>query len=352
MWYHQYMVAIIIAGGSGTRLWPLSKPDYPKHLLKVDGDRLSLLQHTYERAKRVADTVYVVSEVSHIEHVKQQLPELGDKAFIVEPGRRGTANCIVAALAMIAGKHPVDEPVAFMHADHYIRDIAGFEYSFEVAAVAASANQQIVLVGVEPDYPATGFGYIKKGKLLQVAGQLVFTVDAFQEKPSFTVAKKYWQSGEYLWNCGYFVATIEVFLKAMQKHAKELHDNFERLVKASDNEYEKTYLSFDSEAIDYALIEKVDDLLVVPASFDWMDLGSFNDMHKAVGSDEVGNYTYGRVELEEVENSFIHNHEDKPLAVIGLDNVVVVNTPHGIAVVRKDLSQKIGEVSKRFNRQA
>jgi len=342
------MIAIIIAGGSGSRLWPLSKPDYPKHLLKVNGDDLSLLQHTYARAKRVAESVYVVSEISHIEHVKQQLSELSEDAFIVEPGRRGTANCIVAALAAIKSKHLTDEPIAFMHADHYIRDIAGFEYSFKIASEAAQANRQIILVGVEPDYAATGFGYIKKGKLQHAEGQLSFQVDAFKEKPDYNTAKQYWQSGEYLWNCGYFVATIESFLESMRQHAPGLRENYEALLEASEDTYEAVYLGFESEAIDYALIEKVDNLLVVPASFDWMDLGSFTDMHKAVGSDERGNYTYGTVELDEVENSFIHNHEDKPLAVIGLDNVVVVNTPHGIAVIRKDLSQKIGDISKRF----
>jgi mannose-1-phosphate guanylyltransferase len=343
------MIAIIIAGGSGSRLWPLSKPDYPKHLLKINGDDLSLLQHTYERAKRVADSVYVVSEVSHIEHVKEQVPELSEDAFIVEPGRRGTANCIVAALAAIEEKHDTSEPIAFMHADHYIRDIAGFEYSFEIASAAAKSNGQIVLVGVEPDYPATGFGYIKKGKLRHTDGQLAFQVDAFQEKPDYKTAKKYWKSGEYLWNCGYFVATTGAFLKSMREHAPGLYENYETLRAVGTAGYTDTYLGFGNEAIDYALIEKVDDLLVVPASFDWMDLGSFTDIHKAVGGDERGNYTHGTVALDEVENSFIHNHEDKPLAVIGLDNVVVVNTPHGIAVIRKDLSQKIGDISKRFN---
>lgn len=342
------MIAIIIAGGSGSRLWPLSKPDYPKHLLQVDGDNLSLLQHTYERAKRVAKDIYVVSEASHIEHVKKQLPNLSDEAFIVEPGRRGTAHCIVAALAAIEDKHPHNVSVAFMHADHYVRDIAGFEYSFAIASNAAQANGQIVLVGVEPDYAATGFGYIKKGKLQHTDGQLSFRVEAFQEKPDHKTAKQYWQSGQYLWNCGYFVATAAVFVQSMKKHAPALYKNYETLRKTPKTDYAKTYLAFPAEAIDYALIEKVDNLLVVPASFDWMDLGSFTDMHKAVGSDEQGNYTYGEVALEEVENSYVHNQEDKPLVVIGLDNVVVVNTPHGIAVIRKDLSQKIGDISKRF----
>jgi mannose-1-phosphate guanylyltransferase len=134
----------------------------------------------------------------------------------------------------------------------------------------------------------------------------------------------------------------------MQANAPELYEAYERLVAASDDDYKDVYLSFENVAIDYALMEKVPDLLVVPASFDWMDLGSFSDLHKAIGSDELGNHTHGRIELEDVRNSLVQNYEDKPIAVIGLDNVVVVNTPNGILVARKDLAQKVGAVSKRL----
>ena len=161
------MIVVIIAGGSGTRLWPLSTPDHPKHLLKIDGDDLSLLQHTYERAKNLADQVYIVSEAGHIELVKAQLKDLADDHFIVEPARRGTASCIVAALVYIGQRHDRDEPVAFMHADHYIRDTAGFTHSFHVANDICSSEKRIVLVGIEPDYPATCFGYIQKGDVLE-----------------------------------------------------------------------------------------------------------------------------------------------------------------------------------------
>jgi len=134
----------------------------------------------------------------------------------------------------------------------------------------------------------------------------------------------------------------------MQRYAPELFDNYQKLAAASPADYEQVYLSLKSEAIDYALIEKVQDLLVVPALFDWMDLGSFGDLHKAVGGDEQGNYVHGQVETEEVTNSFVQNQEAKPVAVIGLDNVVVVNTPHGTLVARKDLAQQVGAVSKRI----
>jgi mannose-1-phosphate guanylyltransferase len=344
------MIVVIIAGGSGTRLWPLSTPDYPKHLLKINGDSRSLLQHTYDRAREITDKIYVVSDSSHIEHVKEQLSDLPEEAFIVEPARRGTANCIVAALVYISKRHDADEPIASIHADHYIRDTQGFKHSFKVATDASKANGRIVLVGVEPAYPATGFGYIEKNDLFDESN-LVYGVKSFKEKPDFATAKQYVNSGNYLWNCGYFVGSVNTFKDKMKSFAPGLLANYEKLESAEDAAFQDAYLGLESDAIDYALIEKVQDLLVVPASFDWMDLGSFTDLHKAVGSDEQGNHFKGRVETESVNNSYIHNEEDKPVAVIGLDNVAVINTPQGLLIVRKDMSQKVGDVSKRIGSQ-
>lgn len=345
------MIVVIIAGGSGTRLWPLSTPDYPKHLLKINGDDRSLLQHTYDRAKSLTDKIYVVSDNSHIKHVRDQLSELPEDAFIVEPARRGTANCIVAALAYIGKRHDPEESIASIHADHYIRDVEGFKHSFKIANEVSKDSKRIVLVGVEPDHPATGFGYIEKDGVFDETNY-VYGVKSFKEKPDFDLAQEYVSSGNYLWNCGYFVGSVNTFKEKMETYAPGLLQNFQKLDEASGENYQDTYLSLESDAIDYALIEKVKDLLVVPASFDWMDLGSFGDLHKAVGADQQGNHKSGNIEAEMVNNSYIENQEDKPVAVIGLDNVAVVNTPHGLLITRKDLSQKVGEVSKRIGGKA
>lgn len=343
------MIVVIIAGGSGTRLWPLSTPDYPKHLLKINGDDRSLLQHTYDRACKLADKIYVVSDSSHIDHVREQLSDLHDEAFIVEPARRGTASCILAALVKIEQSGDSDEPVAFMAADHYVRDLAGFAHSFKLAGENAQAHNRIVLVGVEPDYPATGFGYIEKGDVLDEK-TFVFNVRSFKEKPDTETAKTYMHSGNYLWNCSYFIGSVNTFKHVMEVAAHDMFSSYQRLLGASQAGYDDVYLGLENISIDYALIEKVKDLLVVPASFDWMDLGSYGDLHKAAGSDQNGNHISGEVEIEDVRNSYIHNTEDKPIAVIGLDNIAVVNTPSGIVVTRKDLSQKVGDVSKRLNK--
>jgi mannose-1-phosphate guanylyltransferase/mannose-6-phosphate isomerase len=341
------VIVLIIAGGSGTRLWPLSTPDFPKHLLTINGDSKSLLQNTYNRAKQLTDKVYVVSEAGHIHHVKEQLPELPDSAYIVEPARRGTASCIIASLEQIAKSEDPEEPVVVLAADHYIRDTRGFIQSFKVASEASKNNSRIVLVGVEPDYPATGFGYIQKDEVLDKEA-FIYNVHSFKEKPDYDTAMEYMRSGNYLWNCGYFVGSVNTFRKVMEQYAPDLYDNYQKLHNASAEEYENVYLNFESISIDYALIEKVENLLVLPASFDWMDLGSFADLAKAMPSDRTGNHVLGKVELEESQNTLVENHEDKPVAVIGLDNCVVINTDAGILITRKDLSQKVGDVSKRF----
>lgn len=343
------MITVIIAGGSGTRLWPLSTPHYPKHLLALTGSK-SLIQYAYDRAKASSDHVYVITEASHAHHVQDHLADLPKENFIIEPARRGTASCIVIALAHIAKNHAADEPIAFMHADHYIRDKSGFARSFATAAKVSTKTDRIVLIGVEPDRPDVGFGYIQKGDICE-DNLLAFDVKAFKEKPDFATAQKYLESGQYLWNGGYFVGSLTTFLDAMAAYSPELKKNYDKLHSAKNNkELEERYLTFENEAIDYALIEKVPNLLVIPATFDWMDLGSYGDLHKAVGSDEQGNHIRGKnVEIAGVENSLIRNDEDKPVAVIGLDNVAVINTPQGLLVTRKDLAQQVGEISKKIS---
>lgn len=341
------MIVVIIAGGSGTRLWPLSTPERPKHLLNLTGEE-SLLQASYRRSKALTDKIYVITEAGHAQLVRDQLPELPDSAFIVEPARRGTANCFVAGMHYIKRQgHDLDEPIAFNSADHYIRDTKGFVRSFRIAEKASRKHQKITQVGVEPTYPSTGFGYIHKNGTLD--SDSVYEVLGFKEKPDFALAQKYLKTGEYLWNCSYYIGSVNTFERDFAKHAPSLKKNFDALCAAKDDAgYKKAYLSFETDTIDYAFSDHVPEktFLVVPASFDWMDLGSFKDAHEAVETDEAGNYAHGeKIANLEVENSFIRNDTDTPVVVIGLDNVVVVNTPHGLLVARKDLSQKVKEAT-------
>lgn len=346
------MITVIIAGGSGTRLWPLSTPEYPKHLLKLTGDR-TMLQTAYDRAVKLGETIYVVTESSHSDHVQDQLPELDKESFIIEPGRRGTAHCIVMALDYIARRHDRKEPVAFIHSDHHVRDKDGFARSFNVAARVSQEKSEITLIGIEPTFPATGFGYIERDGIID-ADSGVYNVQSFKEKPDYETAQQYVDSGNYLWNCGYFVGSIDTFLSEMRRSAPALEESYKTLSKISNpasQEYTDTYLSLDNQVIDIALIEKAKSLAVVSASFDWMDVGSFKDLHDAVNRDEAGNHFRGEgINPIDVENVYVRNEESKPIAVIGLDNVIVVNTPNGILVARKDVSHRTGEVAKKLQK--
>ncbi|HEV2412541.1 MAG TPA: sugar phosphate nucleotidyltransferase [Candidatus Saccharimonadales bacterium] len=341
------MIVVIFAGGSGTRLWPLSTNNNPKQLLELYGDK-SPVQTTYERAKSLSDDIYFVPETRLTKSIQAQLPGLPKDHFVVEPGLKGTVNCVLAALAHVTPNHDHDEPIAFIHADHFIRDRKGFVKSFKTAEKVTNATKEIVLVGIEPTYPATGFEYIQKNGDTDAEG-LAYNVLTFKTRPPYEIAQEYLKSGDYLWNAGYFIASLNTFLQQMSDYTPNLKKAYDRLLAAkSRKEFEEIYLGLESDTIDFGLIQKVKHLMVVPASFDWVDVGSFKDLYSVSEHDKKGNHTKGpNIELDNVENSYIRNEEDKPIAVIGLDNIVVVNSPNGVLVARKDLSQNVGKIAKK-----
>jgi mannose-1-phosphate guanylyltransferase len=346
------MIVAIIAGGAGTRLWPLSTPEYPKHLLTVMGDK-SLLQSSYERIKRLTDDIYVVTEAGHAHHVKDQLPELSDDDFIIEPARRGTSGCLLSVLVTAKRAHGDDEPVAMTWADHYVRDIEGYIESFRAAGEASKKYTLPVFIGVEPTYPSTGLGYIHKDGLLE-GEQLIHRSAGFKEKPDLQTAQAFMTSGEYLWNTGYLVGTVRSFETAMQKDCPELWQSYQGLLNtSSEEEFKQAYLALENTPVDYSFNEKVQEALVAPGTFDWLDIGAFKDLYSVTDANEEGNAVLGpNIAVLETQNSYIRNDEPaKPVAVIGLDNVVVVNTPNGLVVARKDLSQLVKEASKQLAEQ-
>lgn len=343
------MIVVIIAGGSGTRLWPLSTHDYPKHLLRLTNEN-SLLQNTYNRVSKLAgpDHIFVVSEASHSDHVAKQLPEVPQGNILVEPARRGTASCFLLAMKAIQDRGLKDQAIFFLWSDHIIRDLRGFAATAKHAGDLAEEKGRIVFVGIEPTYPSTGLGYMEKGDRLPDGVKQVFELKQFVEKPDKKTATHYFRSGDYLWNTGYLISTRKTLEREIKEKNKRLWDDYRALLKSSDDN--KTYLGFEPEAIDKALSEKVDDGLVVPANFDWLDIGSFHDLHGVSEQDDNGNYVNGdNVEMEKVSNSYVRNEQDLPVAIIGLDNVAVVATGHGILITNKTYAQKVGEVSKRVN---
>lgn len=343
------MIAVIIAGGQGTRLWPLSTSDKPKHLLSLTGEQ-SLLQDAYKRAAMVTDIIYVVTDKSHAELVRKQLPKLPAANLIVEPARRGTAACIVLALAHVAASHPPDEVVAFFHADHHIQNKAGFADTVQFAARSARQYSSIALIGIHPDYPATGFGYIKVGERLDG----VFKVAAFKEKPDAAMAKRYVESGQYLWNLGLFAGTCKLFEQEFAAYHQAYSRGLKQLKQliGKSQSPDKAYTGLPKEAIDTALIEKSRRTIVVPGTFDWMDIGSFKDLHDVMPkSDQLANAIQGdNCCVIDTTNSMVISH-NKPVAVIGLDNVVVIDAPEGVLVCHKDHAQKVKQAANHMGGQ-
>jgi mannose-1-phosphate guanylyltransferase len=346
------MVIVIFCGGSGTRLWPLSQGDHPKHLLRLTGDQ-SGLQASYHRADLVTSDVYLVTEVSHAHHVRAQLPKLDDHHIIIEPGRRGTASCIILALSRIRARHPADEVVAFMHSDHEIPDAHAFAEAVQAAVAATTANQAIALVGITPTHPATGLGYIECGQpLAPQQGQPVYKVNGFKEKPTLKVAEKFLAAGNYLWNQGLFAASISLWEAEFKAHAPYYYEAYLKLKAAPDlAQLSKIYLGLETEAIDYALWEHTNNLVAIPAGYDWVDIGSFFDIHKLLKGDD-GNTLKGRnVKMVNCEDSMVHANE-KPVIAIGLSGIIVVDTPEGLLVCAKEQAQLVGKLSKELQAQA
>lgn len=342
------MIVVIIAGGSGTRLWPLSTQTYPKHLLRLTNEN-SLLQNTFQRVNKLTDAknIFVVSEASHSDHVIEQLSEIPKENILIEPARRGTASCFLLALNAIKERGLDDQAIFFLWSDHIVRDQRGFVTTASQAGEIAEKTGKIVFVGIEPTYPTTGLGYMEKGERLQNSFKNAFELKQFVEKPDKKTATHYFRSGDYLWNTGYLIATQTTLEREIKARNKQMWDDYQALQNSADTK--ETYLGFESEAIDKALSEHVDDGLVVPATFDWLDIGSFHDLHGVSEQDGDGNYLNGRnVELEQVTNSYVRNEQDLPVAVIGLDNVAVVATKNGILITNKTYAQKVGEVSKKF----
>lgn len=346
------MIIIINAGGSGSRLWPLSTPDYPKHLLRFNGGNQSLLQSTYERVKDAGDDVFIITEKSHAHHVVEQLPDIPEENIIIEPARMSTGPCLLLAMRHVAKKHGEDMPVAMLWADHVVRDVEGFRDSIKHAAHMSRKHSKVVILGIEPTYANPNLGYIEKGKRLSEDNEKeVYELKRFKEKPSRDIAEEFVRSGDFLWNCGYAFAPVKVFVDTMQRYAPDFYADYQKLNEASDADLDDVYKTLTSIAIDYAFSEKVQDALTVPAAFDWLDVGNFGDLHTVSHHDDDGNAVKGdSVQIEEVSNSYIRNDTEHKVAVIGLDNVAVVMTEHGLVVANRNHAHRVGDVSKRFKK--
>lgn len=341
------MITIIIAGGSGTRLWPLSTSTSPKQFLTVDNSGRSLLQKTYDRVKDTAEKTYVVTSAPIAEETKRQLPEISDN-IIIEPSRRGVANALYLGIRQVlADGASADEPLFVLWSDHLIRDQATFTRTVKEAERAvADGDAKLVQFGIVPEYPSNQLGYIKKGQ--NIDNSNVYEIDSWKYQPDQATANAWFETGDYLWNTGYFVSTVDYIMGEIKRESPESYKEYEAIQQAGDDELEAVYNAQAGAILDHVLSEKMKGAHVVACTFDWIDIGNYQDLHSVSSRDEEDNTVRGNSHLVDVSSSYVVNNTDIPVAVIGLDNVAVSVTDHGIVIVDKSQAKKVGDIAKKI----
>lgn len=339
------MKSIILAGGSGSRLWPLSREEYPKQLLSFDKEQ-SLLQKTFNRLctfSKPADIV-TVTNIKHYSNIKLQLNKIDSSNIVIgEPFGRNTAPAIASTLQYFIQQGCEDDVVLIVPSDHLIKDIDGFNKTVELGKELAKQGY-IVTFGIKPTYPETGYGYIKTEKALSVG----YKVEKFVEKPNFETAKKYLDSGNYYWNGGIFIGKISTFLNEFKKYASDIYMHLGELdfSKSTQINY-SVYEKMPSISIDYAIMEKSDKIALVKLQSDWNDLGSWQSIFNVKEKDENGNVLTGKVVVDNVKNSFIYSQKEV-VAVSSLENIILVETEDAIMACKLDESQNVKKLYEKL----
>ncbi len=342
------IIPVILCGGSGTRLWPMSRHLYPKQLLTVDSER-TLLQDTAERIKDLKDVkkVVVVCNKDHRFMVAEQLYFMGlkDSMIIIEPEGKNTAPAIAAA-CMYANTLEEDPIILALPADHIIKDKKKFQEVI-LQGVKIAQKGYLVTFGITPKKAETGYGYIKKGKsILEGEEVKVFKVDSFVEKPDLETAKQYLSSGDFLWNSGIFMFKTSVYLEELQKYAPDMFEktkeSFDKAKKETDFLYldEESFKNCPSNSIDYAVMERTQKAAVVTMDVYWSDIGSWSSVWEILEKDEDGNVLIGDVWTYDVKNSYIKS-EHKLTAAVGVEDLIVVTTKDVVLVAPKHRAQDV-----------
>lgn len=340
---------VIIAGGKGERFWPQSRAARPKHLLPVVGKQ-PLLEQTLRRVKRVAlaKNTFVITSAVQLKAVKAVCKGLIPSVNIVaEPVGRDTAAAVGLAATLVGARDPKGV-FAVLPADHVIHDTQAYAADLRAAFAAAAAAPVMVTIGIAPTEPATGFGYIQRGKKHGVHdGKTLHVVKRFVEKPKLAVAEKYLAAGNYLWNAGMFVWSVPVVNAAFKRHAPELEVGLAKIRRALAHKrplaavLEKVYPTLVKISVDYALLEKSENVVVLESSFDWDDVGAWPAVAKHFTPDAAGNVSRGEVVVESGSNNLVFAEGRHVVTLLGVDDLVVVHTADATLVMPKARAQEI-----------
>lgn len=356
------MLALIVAGGSGTRLWPVSRKRSPKQLLKLVDDK-TLLENTFGRLSKgfSRQQIFIATTRQHAAAVSKQLPGVPKANYSIEPVLKDRGPAIALAALIMHHKNPKASFVTAW-ADHYINNESAYFATLKIAENFLHKHPEYFLtIGVKPTYAHTGFGYIKMGSVLRHSPRTkdqkgqnggVYHALAFKEKPELKLAEKFVKSGHYLWNTGYFVCRVDTLLDLYKQHQPQIYAVLMKIkpfigTAKQQVAINKFYPLMPHADIEKNLIEKLAKVAVVPAGFSWADIGSWKIV-KDVLSKERDNLTHGNVTAHDTTKSLIYNYEDKLVAVVGAEDLVVINTKDALLIAPKGKSEEIKELVKKL----
>lgn len=349
----QKRYAVILAGGKGERFWPYSRAKLPKHLLCLtEADQL--ICQTFARLKGVVDEeqIFVITHISQREGIVAACPGLNPANVLLEPQAKDTAAAVAVANLWIQRLEP-KASVVVVPADQKIDPLASYHRALEAAFACAESHPAIVVFGVAPSFPATGYGYIRKGPYFKTyEDEALFGVGGFVEKPDIAKAKSYLARGTYLWNTGFFVFSTPTLERAYEKHAPSLYAILNKIKTdlalglGWDDALAKHYAGFEKRSVDYAILEKASNLLMLEAKFAWDDLGSWLALERHTKPDTHHNTRKGLTLLHEACNNIIVSDARHLIGVIGVNDMIVVHTPDATLICPKHKSEKIKELMK------
>lgn len=349
-----HLFVVIIAGGRGERFWPQSRIARPKHLLPIVGDK-PLLAQTVDRVLPIVprENILVITSALQEAAVREVCTDLPPENIVAEPVGRDTAPAVALAAALVEARNPKGI-FAVLPADHVIHDSGAYANDLRGAFAAAEAAPVMVTIGILPHEPATGFGYIQRGeRWLELDAWPVYRVKRFVEKPNTETAKAYLESGDYVWNAGMFIWSVAVVQSALERHVPQLAKGLAPVRKALASKeplgpvLASAYPTLTKISIDYALLEKAEQVVVVPATFDWDDVGAWPAVSRHLERDPSGNVIRGLGMVEQGENNIVYSTDGHLTAVVGADDLIVVHTPDATLVVPRDRAQEIKSLLKR-----
>lgn len=344
--------AVILCGGAGSRLWPRSRQATPKHLLPLSGSGKPLLRDTYERIRPLVDEVWVVTEERQTAMIRAVLPELTPAQVVSEPAARGTTNALgLAALALL--ERDPEAVMMSLPADHVVKGSAAYRSAVRSALRVAGAGTALVTVGLRPSHPATGFGYIKVGDRVRVGGRLAYRVARFVEKPDEATARAFLEEGGYYWNLAMFCWPVSLFLHELEEHGPRHAAGLKRVRaargRADHSSAAAIYSRLPQDAIDYTVMERTRRLLLVPAAFEWLDVGSWAELLSLHRPGPDGNVLEGSTVAIDTRNSFVSS-AGRLVATIGLEDMIVIETADAVLVAPRSRAQDVKRVVDELRR--